>query len=69
MATVIEMGIIVKDGAFPSVTIEDRWDAQTFVQILSKIGVDVNLRETRGRPSYEDSIAGENPPQQAGSVL
>lgn len=46
MATVIELGIIVKDGAFPSVTVEDRDDARELVRLLTKVGVAVNLRET-----------------------
>lgn len=43
MATEVQMGIMGE--GFPAVVIEDREDAQAFVQILARNGVAVNLRE------------------------
>ena len=41
MATEIQLGV----PGYPAIVIADRQDAQTFVRILHKNGVSVNLRE------------------------
>lgn len=60
MATVIELGIIVKDGAFPTITAEDRDDARELVRLLTKLGVPVNLRETGVASVAIDGYEGVN---------
>ncbi|WNN95132.1 hypothetical protein SEA_MAGRITTE_181 [Microbacterium phage Magritte] len=48
MATVIEMGIVVQDGGFPSLTVENNDDARELVRLLTRLGVAVNLRAVSG---------------------
>lgn len=50
MATEIEMAVPDHRGPYPKVIIENREDAQTFVAILKKNGVAVNLRNIPDKP-------------------
>lgn len=61
MATLIELGIIVREGSFPAITVQNRDDAKELTRLLTRIGVAVNLREVADeipKPPFHCTNAG-----------